>query len=80
MEIKNYKTLGMCSPLLQTTHNALSMVNVTISSINALIMSTKDVIKETLVIMKSSAFFNHDDCNHNLLWQNNKPNKPESII
>jgi len=44
------------------------MVNMTISSTNALIMSAKDVIKETLVIMKSSASSNHDDPNHDLLW------------
>jgi len=46
----------------------------TISLTNVLIMSAKDIIKETLVI---TAFFNHDNLNHNLLWQNNKP---ESII
>ena len=56
------------------------MVNMTISSTNVLIMSTKDVIKETLVITKSSASSNYDDLNHNLLWQNNKPSEPELII
>jgi len=80
MEIQNYKTLGMCPPSLQTTHNALFVVDVTISLTNALIMSAKDVIEKTLVIMKSSTSSNHDDPNHNLLWQNDKPNKPESII
>ena len=75
MEIQNYETLGMHLLSLQTTHNALSVVNVTISSTNALIMSVKDVIKETLVITKSSASSNHDS-----LWQNDKPNEPESII
>jgi len=80
VEIQNYKTLGMHPPSLQTTHNALSVVDVTISSINALIMFAKDVIEKTLVITKSSAFSNHNDPNHDLLWQNNKPNKPESII
>jgi len=43
-------------------------------------MSAKDVIEETLVITKSSASSNHNDLNHDLLWQNDKPNKPESII
>jgi len=71
MEIKNYETLGMRPPSLQMTHNALSVVDVTISS---------DVIKETLVIMRSSAFSNNNDPNHDLLWQNNKPNEPEQII
>ena len=80
MEIQNYETLGIHPPLLQTTHNALSVVDVTISSINALIMSAKDVIKETLVITKSSASFNYDNPNHDLLWQKDKPSKPESII
>ena len=75
MEIQNYETLEMYLSSLQTTHNALSVVDVTISSTNALIMSAKDVIKETLVIMKSSASFNH-----NSLWQNDKLNEPESII
>jgi len=67
VEIQNYETLGMCPPSLQTTHNALSVVDVTISSINALIMSAKDVIKKTLVITKSSASSNHDDPNHDSL-------------
>ena len=80
MEIKNYETLGMHPPSLQTTHNALSVVDVTISLTNALIMFAKDVIKETLVITKSSASSNHDDLNHNSLWQNDKPNEPEPII
>jgi len=80
VEIQNYETLGMCPPLLQTTHNALSVVDVTISSTNVLIMSAKDVIEETLVIMKSSASSNHNNLNHDLLWQNDKPNEPESII
>jgi len=80
IKIQNYKTLGMRLPSLQTTHSALSVVDVTISLTNALIMSAKDVIEKTLVIMKSSASSNHDDPNHNLLWQNDKPNKPESII
>jgi len=80
MEIQNYETLGMRPFSLQTTHNALSVVDVTISLTNALIMSAKDVIEETLVITKSSASSNHDDPNHNSLWQNDKPNEPESII
>jgi len=80
MKIENYKTLGMRPPSLQTMHNALSMVDVTISLTNALIMSAKDVIEETLVITKSSAFSNHDGPNHDLLWQNDKPNEPEPTI
>jgi len=80
VEIQNYEMLGMRPPSLQTTHNALSVVNVTISSTNALIMSAKDVIEETLVITKSSASSNHNDPNHNLLWQNDKLNEPESTI
>jgi len=60
IEIKNYETLGICSPLLQMTHNALSVVNMTISSTNVLIMSIKDVTEETLVTTKSSVFSNHD--------------------
>jgi len=80
MEIQNYKTLGMCPPSLQTTHNALSVINVTISLTNALIMSAKDVIEETLVITKSSVFSNYDNPNHDSLWQNDKPNEPELII
>jgi len=80
MEIQNYETLGMCPPSLQTTYNALSVVDVTISSTNALIMSAKDIIEETLVITKSSASSSHNDLNYDLLWQNNKPNKPELII
>jgi len=79
MEIENYETLGIHPPSLQTTHNALSVVNVTISSTNALIMSAKDVIEETLVITKSSASSNHDDLNHDSLWQNDKLNEPEPI-
>jgi len=79
MKIENYETLGMRPPSLQMTHNALSMVDVTISSTNALIMFAKDVIKETLVIMRSSASSNHDDLNHNLPWQNDKLNEPELI-
>ena len=79
MKIENYETLGMRPPSLQTTHNALSMVDVTISSTNALIMFAKDVIKETLVIMRSSASSNHDDLNHDLPWQNDKLNEPELI-
>jgi len=53
------------------------MVDVTISSTNVLIMSAKDVIEETLVITRSSASSNHNDLNHDLLWQNDKPNEPE---
>jgi len=79
MEIQNYKILEMLPPSLQTTHNALSVVDVTISSTNALIISAKDVIEETLVITKSSASSNHDGPNPNSLWQNDKPNKQESI-
>jgi len=80
VEIKNYKTLGMHPLSLQTTHNVLSVVDVTISLTNVLTMSAKDVIKETLVITKSSVSFNYDNSNHDLLWPNNKPNEPESII
>ena len=80
VKIQNYETLGIHLPLLQTTHNALSVVDVTISLTNALIMSAKDVIKKTLVIMKSSASSNHDDPNYDSLWQNDKPNKLQSII
>jgi len=80
IEIKNYKTLEMYPPSLQTTHNALFVVDMTIFLTNALIMSAKDVIKETLVIMKSSASSNHNNLNYDSLWQNNKLNKPESII
>jgi len=80
MEIQNYETLGMHPLSLQTTHNALSVVNVTISLTNVLIMSAKDAIEETLVITKSSASSNHNDPNYDLLWQNDKPNEPESII
>jgi len=80
MKIENYKTLGMRPPSLQMTHNALSVVDVTISSTNALIMSAKDVIEETLVITKSSASFNHDNLNHDSLWRNDKPNEPESTM
>jgi len=79
MEIENYETLGMHPPSLQMMHNALSVVDVTISSTNVLIMSAKDVIEETLVITKSSASFNHDDPNHDSLWQNDKLNEPEPI-
>jgi len=79
MEIQNYETLGMHPPSLQTTHNALFVVNVIISSTNALIMSAKDVIEETLVITKSFASSNHNNPNHDSLWQNNKLNKPELI-
>ena len=80
VEIQNYETLGMYLPLLQTTHNALSVVNVTIFLTNVLIMSAKDVIEETLVITKSSVSSNHDDPNYDSLWQNDKPNEPELII
>jgi len=79
VEIQNYKTLEMLPPSLQTTHNVLSVVDVTISSTNALIISAKDVIKETLVITKSSASSNYDDPNLNSLWLNDKLNKQESI-
>jgi len=79
VEIQNYETLEMLPPSLQTTHNALSVVDVTISLINALIMSAKDVIEETLVITKSSASSNHDDPNLDSLLLNNKPNEQESI-
>jgi len=61
-------------------YNALSMVNMTISLTNALIISAKDVIKETLVITRSSASSSHDDLNYNLLWQNDKSNELEPII
>jgi len=80
VEIQNYETLDMCPPSLQTTHNALSVVDVTISSTNALIMSAKDVIEETLVITKSSASSNQDDLNLDSPWLNDKPNEQESII
>jgi len=80
MEIQNYETLGMRPSSLQTTHNALSVVNVTIFSTNVLIMSAKDIIKETLVITESSASSNHDNPNHDSLWQNDKLNEPELII
>jgi len=80
VEIQNYETLEMYLPLLQTTHNALSVVDVTISLTNALIMSAKDVIEETLVITKSSVSSNHDNPNYDSLWQNDKPNEPELII
>jgi len=66
-------------PLLQTTHNALSVINITIFLINALIIFVKDVIKETLVITRDFVFFNHNDLNLDLLLPNNKPNKLESI-
>jgi len=79
MEIENYETLGMRPPSLQITHNALSVVDVTISSTNALIISTKDVIEETLVITKSSASSNHNDLNHDSPWQSDKPNELELI-
>ena len=55
------------------------MVDVTIFSTNALIMSAKDVIEETLVITRSSASSNNNDPNHDSLWQNDKPNEPEQI-
>jgi len=80
MEIENYETLEMCPPLLQTMYNALSMVNMTISLTNVLIISAKDVIKETLVITRSSTSSSHDDLNYNLLWQNDKSNELEPII
>jgi len=80
VEIQNYETLGIHPSLLQITHNALSVVDVTISSTNVLIMSAKDVIEETLVITKSSASSNHNNPNHNSLWQNDKLNEPELII
>jgi len=80
IEIENYETLEVRLSSLQTTHNALSVVNMTISLTNVLIMSAKDVIEETLVTTKSSASSNHNNLNYNLLWQNNKPNKPELII
>jgi len=79
VKIQNYETLGMHLLSLQTTHNALSVIDMTISSTNVLIMSAKDVIEETLVTTKSSAFFNHNNPNHDPLWLNNKPSKPESI-
>jgi len=69
----------MGPPLLQTTHNALSVINITIFLINALIIFVKDVIKETLVITRDFVFFNHNDLNLDLLLPNNKPNKLESI-
>jgi len=69
----------MSPPLLQTTHNALSVINITIFLINALIIFVKDVIKETLVITRDFVFFNHNDLNLDLLLPNNKPNKLESI-
>jgi len=56
------------------------VVDVIISSTNVLIMSVKDVIEETQVIMKSSASSNHNNPNHNSLWQEDKLNEPESII
>jgi len=80
VEIQNYETLEMLPPSLQTTHNALSVVDVTISSTNTLIMSAKDVIEETLVTTKSSASSNHDNPNLDLLLLNDKPNEQESII
>jgi len=43
-------------------------------------MSAKDITKETLVTTKSSVSSNHDDLNHDLLWQNDKPNESELII
>jgi len=69
----------MGPPLLQTTHNALSVINITIFLINALIIFVKDVIKETLVITRDFVFFNHNDLNLDLLLPNNKPNKLESV-
>jgi len=80
VEIQNYEILEMLPPSLQTIHNALSVVDVTISSTNALIMSAKDVIKETLVITKSSASSNHNNPNPDSLWLNDKPNEQESTI
>jgi len=79
MEIQNYKTLEMFPPSLQTTHNALSVVDMTISLTNVLIMSAKDVIEETLVITKSSASSNYDDPNLDSLLLNDKQNEQESI-
>jgi len=79
IKIQNYETLGMHLLSLQTTHNALSVINMTISSTNILIMSVKDVIEETLVTTKSSVSFNHDNPNHDSLWLNDKLSKPESI-
>jgi len=67
----------MGPPLLQTTHNALSVINITIFLINVLIIFVKDVIKETLVITRDFVFFNHNDLNLDLLLPNNKPNKLE---
>jgi len=67
IKIQNYETLGMHLLSLQTTHNALSVINMTISSTNILIMSVKDVIEETLVTTKSSVSFNHDNPNHDSL-------------
>jgi len=80
VEIQNYETLEIRPPSLQTTHNALSVVDVTISLTNALIMSAKDAIEETLVITRSSASSNQDDPNLDSLWPNDKLNKQESII
>ena len=79
IEIENYETLGMYSPSLQMMHNALSVVDVTISLTNVLIISAKDVIEKTLVITRSSASSNHNDLNHDSLWQNDKLNEPELI-
>jgi len=65
VKIQNYETLGMHLLSLQTTHNALSVIDMTIT--NVLIMSAKDVIEETLVTTKSSASFNHNNPNHDPL-------------
>jgi len=67
VKIQNYETLGMHLLLLQTTHNALSVIDMTIFSTNILIMSAKDIIEKTLVTTKSSASFNHDNPNHDSL-------------
>jgi len=80
VEIQNYETLEMRPPSLQTIHNALSVVDVTISSTNMLITSAKDVIEETLVITRNSASSNQDDPNLDSPWPNDKLNEQKSII
>jgi len=63
VEIQNFETLEIEPSSLQITYNALSVVNMIISLINALTTFAKSITEETQITMRNSTSSNNNDPN-----------------
>jgi len=63
VEIQNFETLEIEPSSLQMTYNALSVVNMIISLINALTTFAKSITEETQITMRNSTSSNNNDPN-----------------